>query len=38
MKKYRNVEIHVFNDVLLSYNLNVFIYVFIYLYMYSCIY
>jgi len=38
MNKYRNVEIHLFNDVLLSYNLYVFIPVFIYLYIYSCIY
>jgi len=30
MKEYRNVEIHLFNDVLLSYNLYLFISVFIY--------
>jgi len=29
MKKYRNVEIHLFNDVLLSYNLYLFIPIFI---------
>jgi len=32
MKKYRNVEIYLFNDVLLSYNLYVFIPVFNYLF------
>jgi len=38
MKKYRNVEIYLFNDVLLSYNLYAFIPVFIYLYIYLSIY
>jgi len=38
MKKYRNVEIHLFNAVLLSYNLYLLISVFLYLYIYSCIY
>jgi len=38
MKKYRNVEIYLFNDVLLSYNLYVFIPVVIYLYIYLSIY
>jgi len=32
MKKYRNVEIYLFNDVLLIYNLYLFILVFVYLF------
>jgi len=38
MKKYRNVEIYLFYDVLLIYNLYLFIPVFIYLYIYLFIY
>jgi len=46
MKKYRNVEIDLFNDVLFRYNLFLFIpvfihlfkHLFIYSYIYSCIY
>jgi len=38
MKKYRNVEIYLFNDVLLIYNLYLYIAVFIYLYIYLSIY
>jgi len=38
MKKYWNVEIHLFNDVLLSYNLYLFIPVFIYLFIHLLLY
>jgi len=38
MKKYRNVEIYLFNYVLLMYNLYLLIPIFIYLYIYLSIY
>jgi len=38
MKKYRNVEIHLFNDVLLSYNLYLLISIFIYTFILVFIY